>query len=134
MSNYKYFPSEKIFTYLDPECIFVFGSNRAGIHGSGAAWFANKKFGARIGVGEGLTGQTYALPTKDSNIKTLPLVEIKKHVDKFLKLSETLDDYKFIVTRVGCGLAGYEDKDIAPMFKGASPNCCFDESWRIYLE
>lgn len=134
MSNRLYFPSGNLFASLDPEFIFVFGSNRAGIHGSGAAWFARNKFGARMGVGEGLTGYCYALPTKDGNIETLPISEITKHVSTFVDVARILPEYKFVVTRVGCGLAGYEDKDIAPLFRDAPDNCIFDEAWKPYLE
>ena len=96
--------------------IFVFGSNLAGIHGGGAALYAKNSFGAVIGVGEGLTGQCYALPTKDRNIETLSLNNIYKSVEVLLEVVRNSDKF-FIITAVGCGLAGYSVNDIAPMFE-----------------
>ena len=96
--------------------IFVFGSNLAGIHGAGAALLAKNNFGAVIGVGEGLTGQCYALPTKDKNIKTLNINDIYKSIEVLLEVVRNSKKF-FIITAVGCGLAGYESKDIAPMFE-----------------
>lgn len=101
---------------LKPNEIFVFGSNLAGIHGAGAARQAYEKFGATWGQGEGLSGQSYALPTKDYSIKTLSIKKIKSHVAKFLKVAQTREDLTFLVTCVGCGLAGYRYEDIAPLF------------------
>lgn len=109
--------------------IFVFGSNRAGIHGKGAALFASKYYGAERGVGEGLTGLSYALPTKDHRIQTLPLEDIRPHVEKFIQTARQHPDIDFIVTRVGCGLAGYEDEDICPLFESAPDNCLFPGPW-----
>ncbi len=96
--------------------IFVFGSNLAGIHGGGAALYAKNNFGAEIGIGEGLTGQCYSLPTKDKNIQTLPLNDIHKSVEVLLEVVRNSDKF-FIITAVGCGLAGYSANDIAPMFE-----------------
>jgi hypothetical protein len=96
--------------------IFVFGSNLAGIHGGGASLHAKNNFGAVTSVGEGLTGQCYALPTKDKNIETLPFYEIYKSVEVLLKVVKNSDKF-FIITAVGCGLAGYSANDIAPMFE-----------------
>jgi hypothetical protein len=121
--------------------VFVFGSNLAGIHGAGAARVAYHKFGAKWGIvgggGHNLTPQTilggsYPIPTKDQNIITLPLDEIKPYVDDFIKFTQSYPEYGYFVTRVGCGLAGYRDEQIAPMFKGAQ-NCSFAEEWRPYL-
>jgi len=102
--------------------IFVFGSNLSGIHGAGAAKFALDHHGAKWGQGVGLQGNSYAIPTKDKNITTLPLTEIKMYVDHFLLFAED-SDLTFQVTRIGCGLAGYTEKDIAPMFREAPRNC-----------
>ena len=113
--------------------IFVFGSNTAGIHGAGAAKFAHTKHGAVLGVGEGLRGTSYALPTKNATIETLPLEEIKTHVAKFLKFASENTGMIFNVTRVGCGLAGYKDNEIAPMFVYSSSNCCFPTEWQPWL-
>lgn len=104
---------------LNQNEIFVFGSNRAGAHGAGAARQAIK-WGAVYGKGKGLIGSTYALPTKDEAIRTLPLIEIFKEVDDFTQCAINNPTLRFLVTRVGCGLAGYQDSQIAPMFIKAS--------------
>jgi hypothetical protein len=114
--------------------VLVFGSNLAGIHGAGAAKVAQAKFGAQYGVSWGFLGQSYAIPTKDNKIRTLPLSEIELYINKFLCFANDpfILNRGYFVTRVGCGLAGYKDSDIAPMFKGAL-NCSFAEQWREYL-
>ncbi len=119
----------------DKDTIVVFGSNLSGIHGAGAARFAREKKGAVLGVAEGLTGESYALPTVARNIAyTLNLADIYKAVLKFKSFSFNRPDLNFMVTRVGCGLAGHRDVDIAPMFKGSNPeNCYFDTQWFHYL-
>lgn len=117
--------------------VFVFGSNLAGIHGAGAARYAFEKRGAVYGIGEGLQGlgafKSYAIPTKDYQIQTLPLDTIKKHVDRFIEVAKQHPEMKFQVSCIGCGLAGYEHQDIAPMFKGAPDNCYFDTKWSKHL-
>jgi hypothetical protein len=100
----------------------VFGSNLAGRHGKGAALYAKQHKGARYGQGVGLQGNSYAIPTKDQNIKTLPLETIKIYIDEFIKFAINNPDLTFEVTKIGCGLAGYMPKDIAPMFKGVPGN------------
>ena len=110
--------------------IFVFGSNLAGRHGKGAALEAMLRHGAIYGKGIGLYGNSYAIPTKDENIVTLSLHRISKYVDTFISFAKLNPELKFEVTRIGCGLAGYEDKDIAPMFKGASSNVMLPVGWR----
>jgi hypothetical protein len=110
--------------------IFVFGSNLAGIHGAGAALYARKHHGAILGQGIGLQGDSYAIPTKDKKIKTLPLEQIKPHVDEFILFAKSHPELTFQVTRIGCGLAGYTDKDISPMFKDAPANCNLPDGWR----
>lgn len=98
--------------------VFVFGSNEAGIHGTGAAKQA-LKFGAKMGIGIGANGNTYAIPTKDKSIKTLPLSKIKEYIDNFIEHTD-IHPYTFLVTRIGCGLAGYTPEDIAPLFRKAT--------------
>lgn len=110
--------------------VFVFGSNEAGRHGKGAALTARKEWGAKYGVGVGPTGNAYAIPTKDGKLNTLGLDDIKMHVDGFLSYANNNPDLSFIVTRIGCGLAGYTDNDIAPMFASAPKNCILPEGWR----
>lgn len=95
--------------------IFVFGSNLLGIHGSGAAKDA-MSFGAVRGIGIGHEGQTYALPTKDHKIKTLPLEEIQRFVNEFYDYVVQHPEFIFLITKIGCGLAGYTVEQIAPMF------------------
>ena len=113
--------------------IFVFGSNRAGRHGAGAAKHAVDHYGAVYGKGQGLQGQSYAIPTKDKQMHTLPLDEIRLGVMAFLDLARQRPDLEFYVTRIGCGLAGYRDEQIAPFFRTATENVRFDTRWLQYL-
>lgn len=109
--------------------IFVFGSNLAGRHGAGAAKDAVKYYGARYGKGEGHHGCSYAIPTKDKNLNPLPLDEIRRYVRRFLGYAALYSHLTFRVTRVGCGLAGYKDEQIAPMFSKATNNCILPKEW-----
>lgn len=106
---------------MSSEEIFVFGSNLAGRHGAGAAKFARLYHGAKYGQGVGLQGNSYAIPTKDENIQTLPLECISQYVMQFLYFADANPDLEFCVTPIGCGLAGYTPEQIAPMFRH-SPN------------
>ena len=110
--------------------IFVFGSNLAGRHGKGAALYARQHHGAEYGVGIGRTGNSYAIPTRDEYIRTLSLSKIKEYVDIFLSYAQLHPDLTFEVTKIGCGLAGYRESDIAPMFAFAPMNCNLPEGWR----
>jgi len=101
---------------LEDDEIFVFGSNEAGRHGKGAAVKA-LEFGAIYGVGSGLRGHTYAIPTKNGNIETLKIEKVKKYVGEFIKFAEINPQLKFLVTEIGCGLAGFKYYEIAPFFK-----------------
>jgi hypothetical protein len=96
--------------------VFVFGSNLAGRHGKGAALTAKRFFGAVDGVGIGFSGHSYALPTKDARIETLPLSAIEEQVERFLAFAAETPSLEFMVTRVGCGLAGYSDGEISALF------------------
>ncbi len=109
-------------TKLEPGQIFVFGSNLDGNHGKGAAKFAWQKFGAQYKVAEGLTGQCYALPTVGHKLSKMPLDEIEDHVYKFIEFAEKHSELTFLLTEVGCGLAGHRVEDIAPMFLYAPMN------------
>ena len=91
--------------------IFVFGSNLHGMHGGGAARVAMEEFGAEWGVGVGRTGQTYAIPTMHGGVDA-----IKPYVDEFVEYAKAHPELRFLVTRVGCGIAGFRDEDIAPLF------------------
>lgn len=110
--------------------IFVFGSNLAGIHGAGSALHAAKHHGAKRGIGVGRVGNSYAIPTKDRNFKVLPVHEIEKYVTEFLDHARNCPKDTFKVVRVGCGLAGYKDWQIAPLFTGASDNVILPEGWK----
>lgn len=115
---------------INPERpVFVFGSNLAGRHGKGAAFHAGKEHGARYGEGWGRTGHSYAIPTKDDSLKRLNLAEIAPHVAWFREYAKRHDHEKFFVTRVGCGLAGYRDEDMAPLFKDMPDNVWLPETW-----
>ena len=99
---------------LEIDEIFVFGSNLAGHHKGGAARAANMKFGAEWGVGVGLTGHAYAIPTMQGGVET-----IKPYVDEFIEFAKAHSELKFLVTRIGCGIAGFKDEQIAPLFQKA---------------
>lgn len=105
--------------------IFVFGSNRAGRHGKGSALEARRRFGAVVGVGEGPTGQSYAIPTKSESLQILPLSEIRSAVLRFLDYARQHPEVEFDVVDIGCGLAGYKPSVIAPMFEGHPANVHF---------
>lgn len=101
--------------------IFVFGSNESGLHGAGAARTALNEFGATIGMGYGLSGESFAIPTKDWYLKTLSVEQIKFYVDGFIRFVKNPayrnTGQKFNVTAIGCGIAGYDAKSIAPLFR-----------------
>ena len=113
--------------------VFVFGSNLSGIHGAGAARYAAEHCGAWAGAGVGPTGRAYALPTKDHNLQQLPFAEIARHAAEFVAYARAHPDERFFLTRVGCGLAGYHDAEIAPLFRDAPGNCSFPRDWQPYL-
>lgn len=116
---------------LEDHEIFVFGSNLAGRHGGGAARAANMKFGAEWGVGVGLTGQSYAIPTMQGGVET-----IKPYVDEFIRFAQENPGLKFLVTRIGCGIAGFKDEEIAPLFDKAMqvPNIYLPETFFKILQ
>lgn len=116
-------------TRLEPNEVFVFGSNLAGRHGKGAARTAAMKFGAIYGKGRGPMGQSYAIATKDDCLCTLSEAEIQAQVTQFLDYAKQHPGTRFLVTEIGCGLAGYEPKDIAPMFRGAPSNVVLPASF-----
>ncbi len=111
-SNLKYTPEN--ITELGPDEIFVFGSNLAGMHCGGAARIAVEKFGAKMGQGVGIQGRSYAIPTMQGGVET-----IKPYVDDFIELASEWDQNTFYVTRIGCGIAGFTDEEIAPLFADA---------------
>lgn len=113
-------------TELKPDEVFVFGSNLAGMHGGGAAYVAFRQFGAVMGCGVGLRGQSYAIPTMQGGVET-----IKPYVDDFISFAKVHPELFFFVTRIGCGIAGFRDKEIAPLFAEAIglENVCLPETF-----
>lgn len=116
-------------TELQPGEIFVFGSNLSGFHAGGAARVANVKFGAEWGVGIGLTGKCYAIPTMQGGVET-----IKPYTDQFVAFAAEHPELTFLVTRIGCGIAGFTgftDEEIAPLFADAlnAPNVVLPQSF-----
>ena len=111
---------------LKSDEIFVFGSNLHDHHGGGAARAACKKFGAIWGQGVGLQGQSYAIPTMQGGVET-----IKPYVDQFIEFAKEHTELFFYVTRIGCGIAGFKDSDMAPLFREAIgiKNVCLPKSF-----
>lgn len=105
----------EIINHLEPNEVFVFGSNEAGIHGGGAARIARVKFGAINKIPFGLIGQSFAIPTKDKRIETLPLTDILGYLVLFIDFAINNPQLKFYLTKIGCGLAGYTTEDIKPL-------------------
>ena len=113
-------------TELKPNEIFVFGSNLAGMHGGGAARVAMERFGAIWGQGVGMQGQSYGIPTMQGGVET-----IQPYVDEFITFAKNHLEYTFLVTPIGCGIAGFTAEEIAPLFKEAihSDNILLPESF-----
>ena len=113
-------------TELKADEVFVFGSNLSGMHGGGAAYVASRKFGAVMGCGVGLQGQSYAIPTMQGGVET-----IKPYVDDFVQFAKNHPEFFFYVTRIGCGIAGFRDEEIAPLFAEAltAVNICLPKSF-----
>ena len=109
--------------------VFVFGSNLAGRHGKGSALEAYNNHGAIYGCGAGPQGQSYAIPTKDYDLSVLSLPTIKSHVTRFLAFARNNPQHTFNVVRIGCGLAGYKDHQIAPFFANAPDNVNLPVEW-----
>lgn len=110
--------------------IFVFGSNLEGMHGGGAARLAYNKFGALWGQGVGLQGQSYGIPTMHGGVE-----DIKPYVDEFIEFAKSHPELTFLVTRIGCGIAGFRDEEIAPLFKECieMENVCLPKSFHEYI-
>ena len=111
--------------------IFVFGSNLAGMHGGGAAYIALKKFGAKLGQGVGLQGHSYGIPTMQGGVET-----IAPYVDEFIAFAREHSELRFLVTRIGCGIAGFDAEDIAPLFREAMDveNICLPRDfWEVLM-
>ena len=111
----------------------MFGSNLAGRHGAGAALHAAKRYEAVRGVGVGSMGRSYAIPTKGWRLEVLSVKTIAAHAAGFVAYAQNNPDTNFFLTRVGCGLAGYADADIEPLFAGLPKNVDVPLAWRPYL-
>lgn len=122
--------SADMITELQPNEVFVFGSNLQGKHGGGAALTAYRKFGAKWGVGVGMTGNCYAIPTMQGGVET-----IKPYVDEFIEYAKNHTDKVFLVTELACGIAGFTPSEIAPLFKDAVelPNVKLPKSFYLCL-
>ncbi len=112
MDHLRYTPDN--ISSLGEDEIFVFGSNLAGNHAGGAARVAFERFGAVMGQGVGIQGRSYAIPTMQGGVES-----IRPYVDDFFELAEEWDQTTFLVTRIGCGIAGFTDEEIAPLFDRA---------------
>lgn len=112
MYNRRFTP--EMITRLAENEVFVFGSNLEGYHGGGAAWVAMENFEAVWGQGAGLQGQSYAIPTMQGGVET-----VKPYVDEFISFARKHGELTFLVTRIGCGIAGFTDEEIAPLFRDA---------------
>jgi len=110
--------------------IFVFGSNLAGRHGAGSALEAKNNWGAEYGIGIGRTGNAYAIPTKDEKLNVLPLVEIIDYIEGFKHYARLHPELEFVVVKIGCGLAGYEEGMMKQFFCDCPVNCELPEGWR----
>lgn len=116
---------------LEPNQVFVFGSNLAGNHLGGAAKVAHEKFGAEMGVGEGITGQCYAFPTLAKNMDQIPHWKLEKHVEKFFEVAKNNPDKEFILTKVGCGIAGYPEEYVKYLFIESPSNVTKSKGWEV---
>ena len=113
-------------TELQPGEIFVFGSNLQGAHAGGAARIAYNNFGAIWGQGVGLQGQSYGIPTMQGGVET-----VRPYVNEFIQFAKDHPELTFLVTRIGCGIAGFTDAQIAPLFEKAHSieNVILPEGW-----
>lgn len=112
--------------------VFVFGSNLAGRHGKGAALFAKQHYGAEYGIGEGRTGNAYAIPTKDKDLKVLGLYMIELYFAEFVTYAVDNPDDTFLLTPIGTGLAGYDRTEIFKLIRNCAPlpsNIVFTKEW-----
>lgn len=118
---------------LLPYKVFVFGSNLAGRHGAGAALFAKDYCGASYGTGYGRQGDSFAIPTKDRQLRTLKLDKIELYIKQFIDYARNNPTEQYELTEIGCGLAGYKHSDIAPMFKNSPPNIIIPSGFKSVL-
>lgn len=109
--------------------IFIFGSNLNGNHAGGSARLAQDKFGAVSGTGEGLTGKCYAFPTLDRKMQKQSMVELRRSAKRLFEVAEKRSDKVFLLTKVGCGIAGFSEEEIKPLFKDAPKNIIKPIGW-----
>jgi hypothetical protein len=123
----------EVITSLQPHEVFVFGSNRAGQHLGGVAHLAHEKFGAQMGVGEGMAGQSYAFPTLDENMEQVSIEDIHNSVDILIETARNNPDKTFLITKVGCGIAGFDEQEIKSCFTLTKlpDNCVLPSDWVI---
>lgn len=117
-------------TKLEPNEVFVFGSNMAGRHGAGAALQAAQEWGAERGVGEGITGQCYAFPTLGSHLELIPAHWLEQSRDKLYEACMARPDKRFLLTKVGCGIAGYPESLMRGLFENPPSNLILPEDWK----
>ncbi len=113
--------------------VFVFGSNRVGLHGRGAARWAFQHRGAIARQGEGRQGDAYGIPTKETPYETLSILDVRNGVDRFIAYASDHQNETFEVTPIGCGLAGFRPEQIAPMFNGAPANCWLPDEFLSFV-
>lgn len=116
-------------TELKPNEVFVFGSNRLGAHRGGAARYAYDHFGAELSNSEGIQGQSYALPTMDKDMKPYSSYNLKKVVNSFVYYARQHPEKTFLLTKVGCGIAGFTEAQIAPLFRHTPGNVVKPKGW-----
>lgn len=116
-------------TELEPNEIFIFGSNLAGEHAGGAAKIAHEKFGAEWGIGEGLSGQTYAYPTLERDYHKRGVRGLEAARDRLAATARALPEKTFLLTKVGCGIAGYDEDEIKALFSDMPSNIVKPLGW-----
>ncbi|MFT4021740.1 MAG: hypothetical protein QM666_09515, partial [Acinetobacter sp.] len=131
--SYQYH-DESVIKDLPENTIFVFGSDLAGRHQEGAARIAHLYFGAILGVARGWSGQSYAIPTLNEHLQRVPLSQIQHYIEDFKIYTKNHINSTYFITALGCGQAGYDVADIAPLFQDISTNVIFPESFRPYVE
>jgi hypothetical protein len=135
-----FYHNKTLIRKLSEGYVFVFGSNDKGLHGKGSARDAHLYFGAKYGQAFGLQGRAFAIPTrmylerKEKCFKDIPLKQIKQNVDLFYKEATMNPSKCFVITRIGCGNAGYSDEQIAPMFSERLSNMILPQEWLPYIE
>lgn len=113
--------------------VFVFGSNYAGNHAGGAARQAHDDFGAEMGIGEGLTGACYAFPTLESDMNRRGRRGLEMSRNRLYSTARALPDMQFLLTKVGCGIAGYPEDEMKSLFADAPENVILPEDWAVAI-